>query len=130
MGRIRKNIVVNGNKFWTLFDTGSRNTYVIKKVSEGFGISEISKPRKVAIGGKECSLNKLFILVADVEGLPVEIDAYILDEIGHDEEGKPIEILFGALAMQKWGIRPVPDEERLDMTHYSDEFVEFIEMMK
>jgi hypothetical protein len=42
----------------------------------------------------------------------------VIDEIGQDEEGKPIEILFGALAMQQWGIRPVPDEERLDLTHY------------
>ncbi len=36
-----------------------------------------------------------------------------------------IEVLFGALAMQQWGIRPVPDEEKLDFTHYPEEFVEF-----
>ena len=30
--------------------------------------------------------------------------------------------------MQKWGIRPVPDEEILDMSNYSEEFVEFIEI--
>ena len=34
-------------------------------------------------------------------------------------------ILFGALAMQQWGIRPVPDQEKLDLSHYSKEFVEF-----
>nr|VFJ95557.1 MAG: hypothetical protein BECKLFY1418B_GA0070995_10717 [Candidatus Kentron sp. LFY] len=28
----------------------------------------------------------------------------VLDNIGLDEEGKEIEILFGALAMQQWGI--------------------------
>ena len=53
------------------------------------------------------------------------IHALVVDEIGKDEEGKPIEILFGALAMKQWGIRPVPDEERLDLSHYPDEFVEF-----
>jgi hypothetical protein len=31
----------------------------------------------------------------------------------------------GALAMQQWGIRPVPDLEKLDMSHYSREFLEF-----
>ena len=31
--------------------------------------------------------------------------------------------LFGALAMRPWGIGPVPDEERLDLSHYPDEFV-------
>jgi hypothetical protein len=29
------------------------------------------------------------------------------------------------LAMQQWGIRPVPDEECLDLSHYPEEFVEF-----
>ena len=51
--------------------------------------------------------------------------ALVIDEIGKDENGTPIEILFGALAMQQWGIRPVPDEERLDLSHYPKEFVEF-----
>ncbi len=26
--------------------------------------------------------------------------------------------------MQPWGVRPVPDEERLDLSHYPEEFVE------
>ncbi len=125
MGRIKQNIEVNGKQFWALFDTGSRNTYVVKTVAEGFGITKISKPRKVALGGKEHLLNNGFFLLANIDGLPIEIDSYILDEIGRDEDGKTIEVLFGALAMQKWGIRPIPGEERLDMTHYSNEFVEF-----
>ncbi len=49
----------------------------------------------------------------------------VLDDIGKDEEGNPIDILFGALAMQQWGIRPVPDQEKLDLSHYSEEFQEF-----
>ena len=49
----------------------------------------------------------------------------VIDEIGRDEDGRPIEILFGALAMQQWGIRPVPDEEDLDLSHYPKEFLEF-----
>jgi len=130
MGRIRKNIEVSGKQFWTLFDTGSRNTYVVNTVAEGFNISQISKSRKVSLGDKEHLLNKVFLLQAKVEGYPVEMDSYILDDIGSDENGKKIDILFGVLAMQKWGIRPLPDEERLDMTHYSKEFVEFIEIMK
>ncbi len=49
----------------------------------------------------------------------------VVDEIGPDEEGKPIEVLFGALAMQQWGIRLVLDQEKLDMSHYSKDFLEF-----
>ena len=44
---------------------------------------------------------------------------------GRDEDGKPIEILFGALAMQQWGIKLNPPDEELDLTNYPDEFVEF-----
>jgi hypothetical protein len=40
-------------------------------------------------------------------------------------DGRRIEVLFGALAMQQWGIRRVPDEERLGLSHYPEEFIEF-----
>ncbi len=33
--------------------------------------------------------------------------------------------IWRALAMQQWGIRLVSEEERLDLTHYPKEFVEF-----
>ena len=49
----------------------------------------------------------------------------MINDIGRDEDGRPIDILFGALAMQQWGIRPVPDEERLDLSRYPNEFLEF-----
>ena len=51
--------------------------------------------------------------------------ALVLDRIGNDENGTAIDVLFGALAMRQWGIRPVPDEERLDLSHYTREFLEF-----
>ena len=65
------------------------------------------------------------LLQAEVEGHLVSTHALVVDEIGADEDGRPIEILFGALAMQQWGIRPIPDEEKLDLSHYPEEFVEF-----
>ena len=49
----------------------------------------------------------------------------VIDQIGQDEDGKFIEVLFGALAMQEWGIRLIPEHEKLDMSHYPSEFVEF-----
>jgi hypothetical protein len=29
------------------------------------------------------------------------------------------------LGMQQWGIRLIPGQEKLDMSHYPEEFVEF-----
>jgi hypothetical protein len=80
---------------------------------------------RTALGGAVRETNTAAILEAEIQGHPISTHALVLEEIGNDEEGKPIEILFGALAMQQWGIRPVPDEERLDLSHYPEEFVEF-----
>jgi len=69
--------------------------------------------------------NTAAILHADIEGHPVSTYALVIDNIGRDEDGNPIEILFGALAMQQWGIKLNPPEEKLDLTNYPEEFVEF-----
>jgi hypothetical protein len=65
------------------------------------------------------------LLNATVQGHKLFTNAMVVNEIGKDEDGRSIEVLFGALAMQQWGIRPVPHEERLDLSHYPKEFVEF-----
>ncbi|HYR78234.1 MAG TPA: hypothetical protein VEM96_20660 [Pyrinomonadaceae bacterium] len=125
MGGIRQTIKVDGQKCWTLFDTGARNSYVIPSVAKILSTSSMPRPFRAALGGEVKETNTSAILEAEIEGHPISAHALVIDEIGKDEDGKPIEILFGALAMQQWGIRPVPDEERLDLTHYPEEFVEF-----
>jgi len=124
MGRIRQAIQVDGRAFWTLFDTGARNTYVVPAVAQMLKTAPTGTIR-TALGGAIRQSNTSALLEAHIEGKPIYTHALVIDEIGRDENGKPIEILFGALAMQQWGIRPVPDEERLDLSHYPEEFVEF-----
>ena len=125
MGRIKQTIKVDGQEYWTLFDTGARNTYVIPSVAQVLKTSTMAHVFKTALGGGVKETKTSAILEAEIEGHPIATHALVIDEIGQDENGKPIEVLFGALAMQQWGIRPVPDEERLDLSHYPDEFVEF-----
>ena len=125
MGRIRQMIRVEGRDCWTLFDTGARNTYVVPAVAEVLITSKPPHPFRAAIGGEVKQADTTALLQAEVEGHPISTHAMVIDRIGNDEDGNPIEILFGALAMQQWGIRPVPDEEKLDLSHYPDEFVEF-----
>ena len=110
---------------WTLFDTGARNTYVVPAVAEGLATAETRRPIRTALGGEVKQAYRTALLHGEVEGRLVSTHALVVDEIGTDEDGRAIEILFGALAMQQWGIRPVPDEERLDLSHYPEEFVEF-----
>ena len=118
-------IKVDGRECWTLFDTGARNTYVVPAVAEMLVISETPRPLRTALGGSVKETNKTAVLQAEVEGHLVSTHAMVVDEIGVDEDGRGIEILFGALAMQQWGIRPLPDEEKLDLSRYPEEFVEF-----
>ena len=125
MGRVREHIQVNGKKCWTLFDTGARNTYVVPAVAAHLATAKLPRPFRSALGGGVKKATKGALLVAKVRGYNISTNAMVIDEIGNDGDGKPIEILFGALAMQQWGIRPVPHEERLDLTHYPTTFVEF-----
>jgi len=108
-----------------MFDTGARNTYVIPSVARVLKTSEMAHVFRTALGGRVKETRISAILEAEVEGHPIATHALVIDDIGRDEDGKLIEILFGALAMQQWGIRPIPDEERLDLTHYPEEFVEY-----
>jgi hypothetical protein len=118
-------IKVDGRESWTLFDTGARNTYVVPAVAQLLPTSKIPRPFRSALGGEVKETDTMAVLDAEVEGRLISTHAMVVDEIGHDEDGKPIEILFGALAMQQWGIRPVPDEEKLDLSRYPKEFLEF-----
>lgn len=125
MGRIKQAIKVDGQEFWTLFDTGARNTYVVPEVAQLLATSKRDQPLRSALGGRVREVDTTAVLEASVEGHNISTHAMVVDEIGKDEDGRPIDIIFGALAMQQWGIRPVPDQEKLDLTHFSDEFVEF-----
>ena len=125
MGRIREFIKINGKKCWTLFDSGARNTYVTPQVASHLATTELPQPLKSALGGGIKEAYKAALLVAQIEGHNVSTNAYVINQIGRDEEGKRIDVLFGALAMQQWGIRLAPKEERLDFTHFPEEFVEY-----
>ncbi len=118
-------ISVDGQKFWTLFDTGARNTYVTPSVAQYLKTTPAPRTIRTALGGKIRETDTEAFLHADIQGHKITTHALVVDEIGKDENGTQIEILFGTLAMQQWGIRPIPDQEKLDLTHYPEEFVEF-----
>ena len=125
MGRIRQIIAVDGRKCWTLFESGARNSYVIPAVAKILKTSATPRTIRTALGGTVKETNQAALLEGEIQGYPFSTHALVIEEIGNDEDGKPIEVLFGALAMQQWGIRLNPAEEKLDLSHYPEEFVEF-----
>lgn len=127
MGRIFGTIQIDGKRCRTLFDSGAKNTYIVAGAAQGLSRTRLPSPRPAGLGGRVRHAEEGCYLVGTLEGKQIEVDAYVLDEIGRDDEGRPVDIIFGALAMQKWGIVLVPEEERLDLSHYPEEFTEFSE---
>src|SRR5262249_38813802 len=125
MGRIRQMINVQGRESWTLFGSRARNTYIIPAVASVLTTTETAHPIPTALGGAVRETKTAALLEAEIEGLPISTHAMVVDQIGSDDDGKPIEVLFGALAMQQWGIRLIPEQEKIDLSHYPTEFVEF-----
>lgn len=118
-------IKVSGRDCCTLFDPGARNTYVVSEVASRLTTSRIEHPFRSALGGEVKQTSETALLEGEVEGKRISTHAMVIDEIGNDENGTRIEILFGALAMQQWGIRLIPEQEKLDLSHYPEEFLEF-----
>jgi len=127
MGRVRTNIDINGRKCWTLFDTGARNSYIVDEAVDALPSWELPKTQPAALAGKTHIVRRECNILGSVEGYPISVKARIIEQIGRDEDDRPIEVLFGALAMQEWGINVDTKNECLDMTHYTREFVEFCE---
>jgi hypothetical protein len=125
MGRIRQMIAVDGRQCWTLFDSGARNTCVVPEVAKVLKTSATPRTIRTALGGSIKETNTEAVLHAEIEEHPISAYALVVNNIGKDEDGKPIEILFGALAMRQWGIKLNPPEEKLDLSNYPEEFVEF-----
>jgi hypothetical protein len=118
-------ISVRGRDAWTLFDSGARNTYIIPDVAARLSTTALPRPTYTKLAGETKSSSQAAVLVGEVDGKLFHTEAMVIDHIGTDEDGKTIEVLFGALAMQQWGIRLAPAQEKLDMSHYADEFVEY-----
>lgn len=125
MGRIRQMIDVNGRKSWTLFDSGARNTCIVPEVASRLITTKLPLPTYTKLAGETKSSSQAALLVGDIEGKAFHTEAMVIDHIGEDEEGNAIEILFGALAMRQWGIQLVLEQEKLDLSHYPTEFVEY-----
>lgn len=125
MGRVRVGMKVNAGECWTLFDTGARNSYILAVRVGSMPRWKLRAPEPVALGGRRHMVREECMLVGEVDGHSVRVRARIVDEIGKDEESRPVEVLFGSLAMQEWGIKVDTKNECLDFTHYPTEFIEF-----
>jgi hypothetical protein len=125
MGRIIKEIRIEGKPGVALFDTGSMHTYIRREFLAGVPKRSITKPYKVALGGRQIEVRELCVALGEIEGLEFDAEAVPLDEIGR-ADGHELDAIIGALTMEKWEIRLDPRKQQLDIEGLRRrEFTEF-----
>ena len=106
-------------------DSGARHSYIVTDAAPPSDIKSLLVERTMALGGKSPRVRQVCLVLAEVEGHLLDFEANVVEEIGRDEDGRRIEVLFGALAMQAWDLRLAPQSERVDWSHFSTDLVEF-----
>lgn len=124
--RVRREVTVGDRLRWTLFDTRLRNSYITAEAAQGLHVQAAAESRQARLDDVVHEVDRVCLVTANVGGGPLEFQAYVLDEIGEDEDGRKIELLFGGLAMQLWGIAVDVERGELDYSHFSMQFVEYL----
>ncbi|MCL0094964.1 retroviral-like aspartic protease family protein [Dehalococcoidia bacterium] len=125
MGRVYDSLEVNGRKFNTLFDTGSVRSYITQSAAVGLLLYHLPIPYEVGRGGKRHRIKQVCLVVGRLHGNPVDVTALVVKDLGDDEWGKPINLLFGAEAMEVWNVKIDPKDHKLDLSLMRKEFVEY-----
>jgi len=127
MGRIYEFVEVDGKQLNTLFDSGAVRSYITRKSAEdtGLKIEKLKTEFKTALGGKTQVINEYCVVQGNIKGNSFYITSNVIDDLGIDEKGIEIGMLFGASDMQVWNINLDLKHETLDLSRFRKEFVEY-----
>jgi hypothetical protein len=125
MGRAYQAIRNNGRSFWALFDSGSTRTYITEGAARAFKSHPVPNPFKVGLGGKTRTIARFVVLSGELERNKFHTFAYVTSPLGNDEDGRPIDVLFGAISMEEWYVRVDPKARKVDLSNFTREFTEF-----
>ncbi len=128
MGRIFYDISVNGAELYTIFDSGSENNYITQKavVKAKLQMIALRKSLHVGLGGKHQTIDKRITLDGEIDDNYFDLYAYVIPGLGIDKKnGKQIDMLFGAHDIQRWNIKLDMQNEKLDLSQFIKEFIEF-----
>jgi len=125
MGRFYEIGISNNKSLHTLFDTGAVHSYITKKSAWGLPINRLSEPFTAEVGGERRTVHEACFIYGKLKGNELFCWALIVEELGQDEQNKEIDMLFGATEMQRWNIKIDPKEEKLDLSGFRKEFIEY-----
>ena len=123
MSRIVRQIEVEGKLLTALFDTGSLRSYVTSEASPG--PNRKGRVITVGLGGQSRRLEDRCDFTALIDGLEMDVNAYVIPELGLIEQGR-LDVIIGALTMEEWWIKLDPHNNELDLSGLrKGEFTEF-----
>ncbi|MEM3207872.1 MAG: hypothetical protein QXQ87_07565, partial [Halobacteria archaeon] len=99
-------IRVDGRSLLALFDPGARYSYVRRSaLPPGTTVHTLREPGETRLGGRVHSIREEAHLRGDMEKIEFTWEACVINEIGPAEEvGRPLDLLVGALALEKWRV--------------------------
>ena len=113
MSRIVRQIEVEGRTLNAMFDTGSVRSYI---TIENRPTSTREVPSvSVGLGGNVRHLNERSDFTATIEGLEIDITAYVIEDSIQSEFGR-IDVIVGALTMEEWWIKLDPANNEMDLS--------------
>lgn len=127
MGRVYERIIANGEELYTLFDTGSVSSYITRKAARRVKLVEqkLPEPILVGLGGRKRRISGVGILVGEIKGNRFHTAVRVVGMLGKSEKGQEIDLIFGALSMQEWNILIDPKKEKLDLSRFKKEWIEY-----
>ena len=125
MGRIIKEVEIEGQSAVALFDTGAVFTYVKQPYLANAVRKSLAAPFHVALGGRSIDVQELYLIDGKIEGLEFDTDAVPVDKLGR-ADGHELDAIIGVLTMERWEIRLDPKSGVLDLEGLKRrEFTEF-----
>jgi hypothetical protein len=129
MGRVYEFVKVNDKQLNTLFDSGAIRSYIARKAVEEIGlkIEKLKDTFEVGLCGKLQKIDEYCVVQGDIRGNPFNLISWVVEELGRDEKNRKIDLLFGVTDMQVWNIHIDIEKERLDLSKFRKEFIEYKE---
>jgi hypothetical protein len=125
MGRIVKQIEIEGQAATVLFDRGASTSYVRRDLIAEVPKRTLPQPYRVGLGGKTLEVREVCLVIARIEGLSFDTEAVAVDGLGKID-GHDLDAIIGVLAMEKWEIKLDPKTGALDLDGLRRrEFTEF-----
>jgi predicted aspartyl protease len=114
VGRIIKEIEIEGQRAMALFDTGPIYTYVRESLVAQCPRAAVVVPVRVALGGQSIQIRELCLMNGKIEGLDFSADAVPVADLG-SADGHTLDVIIGATTLEKWEIRIDPKTGTLDV---------------